>query len=40
MSDGVEPVAKVRTGISGFDEMALGGLPVSRPTIVTGTTGS
>src|SRR5437016_8099914 len=40
MTDRVEAVAKLRTGISGFDEMALGGLPEGRPTIVTGTTGS
>jgi circadian clock protein KaiC len=40
MTDRVEVVAKLRTGIGGFDEMALGGLPMGRPTIVSGTTGS
>jgi circadian clock protein KaiC len=40
MTDRTEAVAKLRTGISGFDEMALGGLPEGRPTVVTGTTGS
>jgi circadian clock protein KaiC len=31
---------RLRTGIKGFDEIAMGGLPVGRPTLVTGTTGS
>jgi circadian clock protein KaiC len=40
MTERLEPVAKLRTGISGFDEMALGGLPAGRQTLVSGTTGS
>lgn len=31
---------RVPTGISGFDQIALGGLPTGRCTLVTGTTGS
>lgn len=31
---------RVPTGINGFDEIALGGLPVGRATLVAGTTGS
>jgi circadian clock protein KaiC len=31
---------RLPTGISGFDEVATGGLPAGRPTLVTGTTGS
>ncbi|MEQ7005187.1 circadian clock protein KaiC [Actinopolymorpha sp. B17G11] len=33
-------LARVPTGISGFDELALGGLPAGRSTLVTGTAGS
>ncbi|MEO3822151.1 circadian clock protein KaiC [Actinomadura sp. B10D3] len=33
-------VQRTPTGISGFDEVAMGGLPASRSTLVTGTTGS
>ncbi|HEX2065086.1 MAG TPA: circadian clock protein KaiC, partial [Acidimicrobiales bacterium] len=33
-------VPKLATGISGFDHIALGGLPAHRPTLVAGTTGS
>jgi circadian clock protein KaiC len=31
---------KIETGISGFDEIALGGLPKNRTTLVAGTSGS
>jgi circadian clock protein KaiC len=34
------PIERMPMGISGFDEITLGGLPVGRPTLVTGTTGS
>ncbi|WP_020577075.1 circadian clock protein KaiC [Actinopolymorpha alba] len=33
-------IEQVRTGISGFDDVALGGLPAGRCCLVTGTTGS
>lgn len=33
-------VGRTPTGISGFDEVAVGGLPTGRSTLVTGTTGS
>jgi circadian clock protein KaiC len=33
-------IERLPTGISGFDDIALGGLPAGRPTLVTGTTGS
>ncbi|SFS11930.1 circadian clock protein KaiC [Sphingomonas jatrophae] len=36
MTDGI---AKARTGISGFDELTLGGLPAGRPTLVCGSAG-
>lgn len=36
-SDAIE---RLPTGISGFDQVALGGLPAGRSTLVTGTTGS
>ncbi|MEU6677928.1 circadian clock protein KaiC [Streptomyces sp. NPDC046925] len=36
-SDGIE---RIPTGINGFDQIALGGLPAKRSTLVTGTTGS
>lgn len=36
----VDPIERLPTGVSGFDEIALGGLPAGRPTLVTGTTGS
>jgi circadian clock protein KaiC len=35
-----EPLSKLATGISGFDHIALGGLPERRTTLVAGTTGS
>jgi circadian clock protein KaiC len=34
------PIERLPTGISGFDDIAMGGLPVGRPTLLTGTTGS
>jgi circadian clock protein KaiC len=33
-------LSRVPTGITGFDELALGGLPTGRSTLVTGTAGS
>ena len=39
MSD-VLPIERLRTGIGGFDQLALGGLPAGRSTFVGGTTGS
>ena len=36
MTDGI---AKARTGIDGFDELTLGGLPRGRPTLVCGSAG-
>ena len=36
----VSPIMRLRTGISGFDQVALGGLPAGRSTFVGGTTGS
>ena len=36
MSDGI---AKARTGIDGFDDLTLGGLPRGRPTLVCGSAG-
>lgn len=42
MSDGRFPtksIAKSPTGISGFDDLTLGGLPTGRPTLVCGTAG-
>ena len=36
----VGPIRRLRTGISGFDQVALGGLPAGRSTFVGGTTGS
>lgn len=35
-----ELIERLPTGISGFDDIALGGLPVGRAALVTGTTGS
>ena len=40
MSPPDDGVPKLATGISGFDHIALGGLPANRPTLVAGTTGS
>ena len=40
MTNKVEPVTKLPTGIAGFDHIALGGLPANRMTLVAGTTGS
>jgi len=34
-----EGIAKARTGISGFDELTLGGLPRGRPSLVCGSAG-
>jgi circadian clock protein KaiC len=34
------PIERLPTGISGLDDIAMGGLPAGRPTLVTGTTGS
>jgi circadian clock protein KaiC len=36
----LKPIRKMPTGISGFDEIAHGGLPEGRTTLVAGTTGS
>ncbi|MBB5711496.1 circadian clock protein KaiC [Sphingomonas xinjiangensis] len=36
MADGI---TKARTGISGFDDLTLGGLPAGRPTLVCGSAG-
>ncbi|NAS23855.1 circadian clock protein KaiC [Herbidospora sp. NEAU-GS84] len=33
-------IQRILTGISGFDDIAVGGLPASRSTLVSGTTGS
>lgn len=33
-------VERLPTGVNGFDDIAMGGLPAGRPTLVTGTTGS
>lgn len=35
----VDGIAKVRTGIGGFDDLTLGGLPRGRPTLVCGSAG-
>ncbi|GHJ34897.1 circadian clock protein KaiC [Streptomyces sp. TS71-3] len=35
-----DSIERVPTGINGFDQVAIGGLPACRPTLVTGTTGS
>lgn len=35
-----ESMERLPTGINGFDQVAMGGLPAGRPTLVTGTTGS
>ena len=34
------PVERLPTGVNGLDDIAMGGLPAGRPTLVTGTTGS
>jgi len=36
----VSPIERLPTGINGFDQVSLGGLPAGRPTFVGGTTGS
>lgn len=36
----LEGLRKVRTGIPGFDEITLGGLPAGRPTLVCGSAGA
>ncbi len=38
--NGSDTIERLATGISGFDQIALGGLPSERTTLVTGTTGS
>jgi circadian clock protein KaiC len=38
-SEAARPLAKARTGISGLDEVTLGGLPTGRPTLVCGGPG-
>src|SRR5436305_14676689 len=40
MSTSTQGVPRLPTGISGFDELALGGLPAGRPTLVSGTSGT
>src|SRR5437868_15537440 len=40
MSTSIQGVPRLPTGISGFDELAFGGLPAGRPTLVSGTSGS
>lgn len=35
-----EPIERLPTGINGFDQVAIGGLPANRATLVTGSTGS
>lgn len=35
-----DSIERVPTGINGFDQVAVGGLPAGRPTLVAGTTGS
>jgi circadian clock protein KaiC len=36
----LKPISKIPTGIAGFDEIARGGMPEGRTTLVAGTTGS
>jgi circadian clock protein KaiC len=38
--NGSDTIERLATGISGFDQIALGGLPRERTTLLTGTTGS
>ena len=38
--NGSDMIERLATGISGFDQIALGGLPRGRTTLLTGTTGS
>src|SRR5436305_3083797 len=40
MSTSRQGVLRLPTGISGFDELALGGVPAGRPTLVCGTSGT
>ena len=40
LQDAPAELAKVPTGIAGFDEITHGGLPQGRPTLVTGAAGS
>lgn len=42
LAEGTAPtgVQKLRTGIPGFDEICLGGLPIGRTTLVSGTAGA
>ncbi|MGH3309645.1 MAG: circadian clock protein KaiC [Streptomyces sp.] len=35
-----DSIERIPTGINGFDQVAIGGLPAGRPTLVTGTTGT
>lgn len=38
--DNIQPVPKIKTGIEGFDGLAMGGIPGGRPTLVAGSSGS
>src|SRR5512146_3078453 len=38
--NGSDTIERLATGISGFDQIALGGLPRGRTALLTGTTGS
>ena len=40
MSEAFQPVPKLETGIAGLDQIALGGLPRGRTTLVSGTAGT
>jgi circadian clock protein KaiC len=40
LSDVFQPVPKLETGVVGLDQIALGGLPRGRTTLVSGTTGT
>jgi len=40
MTGPADTIERLPTGISGFDDIAAGGLPAGRPTLLTGTTGS
>jgi circadian clock protein KaiC len=40
MTDVSVPVPRLRTGVSGLDQITLGGLPANRTTLVVGTTGT
>lgn len=38
-SSSAQPLKKIPTGISGLDEITMGGLPAGRPTLVCGSAG-